>query len=199
MKKKSLLSLKETSALLNVHPNTLKRWDSIGYLKSVRLGIRGDRKYKESEVRKLITESQKQNTVSSSILVEFSAIISKEQQILLKKVNDKNKSIQFELFSFPLIFRQSIGNSAINQIKRYLLIEVSDPKIFCMTNTVSRINHLISIGVEVTFRSKIQNGSKIEEEIPGAEWVNKDQMSVFLSEKDKKIIRCYKTGRFFID
>jgi len=52
-----LLTMKETSELLKVHPNTLRQWDKKGILKAVRFGARKDRKYKKKEVLKLIYET----------------------------------------------------------------------------------------------------------------------------------------------
>lgn len=52
-----LISIKEAAMILNVHPETLRRWDRIGKLKAVRVGTRqggGDRKYKEADIRALI-------------------------------------------------------------------------------------------------------------------------------------------------
>ena len=54
MKKKNdipeLLTLQETCELLKKHSNTLRKWDVHGILKAVRIGPRGDRRYKTKEV-----------------------------------------------------------------------------------------------------------------------------------------------------
>jgi len=47
---KKLISLKETSRILNVHSETLRRWDNCGKLKAVRVGSRKDRKYRAPEI-----------------------------------------------------------------------------------------------------------------------------------------------------
>ena len=49
-----LLTLKQTSELLHVHPNTLRQWDEKGVLTAVRFGVRRDRRYKREDVLKLI-------------------------------------------------------------------------------------------------------------------------------------------------
>ena len=49
-----LLTLKETCEILKVHPNTLRAWDKKGVLKAIRFGMRGDRRYKISEINKFI-------------------------------------------------------------------------------------------------------------------------------------------------
>lgn len=45
-----LLTISEAATLLNVHPETLRRWDREGTLKALKVNDRGDRRYKESEL-----------------------------------------------------------------------------------------------------------------------------------------------------
>lgn len=45
-----LLTLQEACDILNVHPNTLRKWDNEGKLKAVRFGSRGDRRYKKEDI-----------------------------------------------------------------------------------------------------------------------------------------------------
>ena len=52
MKKSKLLKISEASELLNVHPNTLRKWDKKGVLKAVRFGERNDRRYKREDLKK---------------------------------------------------------------------------------------------------------------------------------------------------
>jgi len=47
--------------VLQVHPNTLRAWDNKGYLKAVRLGARGDRRYKKSKVMKIVEGKHAKN------------------------------------------------------------------------------------------------------------------------------------------
>ena len=54
IKKRNLLKLSEAAELLNVHPNTLRKWDKKGILKAVRFGERGDRRYRKLDVERLI-------------------------------------------------------------------------------------------------------------------------------------------------
>jgi len=51
--------MSEASELLNVHPNTLRKWDKNGVLKAVRFGVRGDRRYKKEDLLKLVNERKK--------------------------------------------------------------------------------------------------------------------------------------------
>lgn len=49
-----VLTMKQVCELLNVHPNTLRNWDKNGALKAIRFGTRKDRRYKKSDILKLI-------------------------------------------------------------------------------------------------------------------------------------------------
>ena len=58
-KKKSneIVTLKEACEILHCHPNTLRKWDNEGYLKAIRFGKRGDRRYRKSEVLKILNKN----------------------------------------------------------------------------------------------------------------------------------------------
>ena len=51
-----LLTLKEVSKILKVHPNTLRQWDQKGILKAVRFGPRRDRRYRKKDISKLVRD-----------------------------------------------------------------------------------------------------------------------------------------------
>lgn len=42
---KNLLTIKEASESLNVHPDTLRKWEVIGLIKPIRLGVGRHRRY----------------------------------------------------------------------------------------------------------------------------------------------------------
>lgn len=52
-----LVTLKQASELLQCHPNTLRKWDAKGILKAVRIGQRGDRRYRKEDIMKLVSKS----------------------------------------------------------------------------------------------------------------------------------------------
>jgi putative resolvase len=54
MQKPEYLTIKQASELLQVHPNTLRNWDKKGVLKAGRIGERGIRRYKRSELIKFL-------------------------------------------------------------------------------------------------------------------------------------------------
>ena len=47
---KYLLTISQVARVLNVSTMTLRRWDKKGLLKAIRVGSRGDRRYKREEI-----------------------------------------------------------------------------------------------------------------------------------------------------
>ena len=45
-----LLTIKQASQLMNVHPNTLRNWEKDGRLQTVRIGTRRDRRFLKSSI-----------------------------------------------------------------------------------------------------------------------------------------------------
>jgi excisionase family DNA binding protein len=51
-----LLTLSEASKLLHVHENTLRRWSSRGIVRAYRIGSRGDRRFRKSDIIFLLSQ-----------------------------------------------------------------------------------------------------------------------------------------------
>ena len=49
-----ILTLEQACKLLNCHPNTLRNWDNKGILKAIRFGTRKDRRYRKSDIMKVL-------------------------------------------------------------------------------------------------------------------------------------------------
>ena len=49
-----LLTIKQAAEVLNVHVETLRRWDKSGKLKAIRINKRGDRRYKPEDLETII-------------------------------------------------------------------------------------------------------------------------------------------------
>jgi len=49
-----LLTIKDVTHLLNVHPNTLRNWEKEGLIQAVRIGPRRDRRYKKTVIREMM-------------------------------------------------------------------------------------------------------------------------------------------------
>lgn len=54
-----LLPLNLVSKLLNLNPWTLRRWDKKGKLVAVRMGERQDRKYRKTDIMKILKKGMK--------------------------------------------------------------------------------------------------------------------------------------------
>jgi DNA-binding transcriptional MerR regulator len=54
----NLLTIKEVTDLLHVHPNTLRNWEKDGLINVVRIGPRGDRRYKRQMIEQLVNQNQ---------------------------------------------------------------------------------------------------------------------------------------------
>lgn len=51
----NLLTIRQAAEILNVHVETLRRWDKSGNLKAIRVNKRGDRRYKPEDLEKILT------------------------------------------------------------------------------------------------------------------------------------------------
>ena len=54
-----LITLKEASDALKVHPNTLRDWDKKGILKAVRIGIKRNVRYRKNDIENFINNKEK--------------------------------------------------------------------------------------------------------------------------------------------
>ncbi len=55
-KKDEIITLAEACNILGLHPNTLRKWDNKGYLKAIRYGTRKDRRYRKSDILKILKQ-----------------------------------------------------------------------------------------------------------------------------------------------
>jgi excisionase family DNA binding protein len=44
--------------MLNIHVNTVRRWDDLGVLKAIRIGPRGDRRFRREDVDALLARKR---------------------------------------------------------------------------------------------------------------------------------------------
>ncbi len=54
-----LLTIRQASEILNVHTETLRRWDKRGKLKAVRVNERGDRRYDPKDIEAILRNKEK--------------------------------------------------------------------------------------------------------------------------------------------
>ena len=51
-----MLTVREAAALLHVHTNTLRRWTDKGYIRAYRIGLRGDRRFRQVDIAYVAAE-----------------------------------------------------------------------------------------------------------------------------------------------
>lgn len=69
--KPELLSIQEASELLGVHSETLRRWDRSGKLPAIKVGTRGDRKYRVSDIQKIKAKLNPTQEITENDLIVF--------------------------------------------------------------------------------------------------------------------------------
>jgi excisionase family DNA binding protein len=52
-----MLTVRQLARLLNVHINTVRRWNDRGVLKAYRIGPRGDRRFSRDDIALFLAES----------------------------------------------------------------------------------------------------------------------------------------------
>lgn len=73
------LSTRQACLLLHCHPNSLRRWEKEGFITSTRIGERGHRKYKKSDIEKLIKQQDPE---------EKSIYSAEKLQMILDSISD---------------------------------------------------------------------------------------------------------------
>lgn len=53
-----LLTIRQAAEVLNVHVETLRRWDKAGKLKAIRVNERGDRRYNPKDIELILKNTQ---------------------------------------------------------------------------------------------------------------------------------------------
>ena len=56
-----VLTVGQVAAMLNVHANTVRRWCERGMLRPIRIGPRGDRRFRRSDVDQLMAIMDPEN------------------------------------------------------------------------------------------------------------------------------------------
>lgn len=54
-----LLTIRQAAEVLNVHVETLRRWDKSGKLKAIRVNERGDRRYDPKDIEAILQNKKK--------------------------------------------------------------------------------------------------------------------------------------------
>lgn len=104
----NLLNIRQACRILNVHPDTLRRWEKEKKIKSIRIGPRKDRRYRIEEIYSLIglasPEQETEPKTSEHIRVE------KKQITQIHHVIEKAECVLFDLSDTLMIPFPSRGD-----------------------------------------------------------------------------------------
>ena len=56
-----MLTVREVARLLNIHPNTVRRWSDRGILEAYRITQRGDRRFKQEDIYRFLVKLSTDN------------------------------------------------------------------------------------------------------------------------------------------
>jgi excisionase family DNA binding protein len=65
-----LLNARQVARILNVHVNTVRRWNDRGILKAYRIGPRGDRRFNKADIDMFLTgNGQPENETAAELVL----------------------------------------------------------------------------------------------------------------------------------
>ena len=73
------LTAREVAHVLNIHVNTVRRWENRGIMRAYRIGRRGDRRFKQTEILRVMREVDNRNNSESNELVNNDKVLGKSR------------------------------------------------------------------------------------------------------------------------
>lgn len=202
---KKLISINKAAEILDVHPNTLKRWDKSGRLKSVRLGPRGDRKYVLEDLEAFILRARRGRKIYPhvGIVPAISVMVfNKKNQILIgRRTADFGKG-KYCFVGGSLAFGESFEEGAKNEAKDKAGIKIKNPRVLCVTNNRKNISKVQQQSITIGLLAEYKSGKVIDgraERIVDFKWYDVESIPKRMIEADRKIMKCYKEKKFYID
>jgi len=201
---KQLLSINKAAKILNVHPNTLKRWDKSGELHAIRIGSRGDRRYLQSDINKYILEKRLDRKIYPTVgpHVAVAVIVFKDNKILIGKRTAEMGRGEYCFPGGSIALGESFEECALNESMNKANIKISPPIVFCVTNNRKYIPKIqrqgVTIGAYANYISgKVKTGRP--NRIANFKWYQLENLPKPLFEADSKILKCYLDKKFYID
>lgn len=114
-----LLSIGEVAEIFSLHPDTLRNWEKEGILVPLRVGTRGDRKYRPQDIETIVDKMGSQLT-----LPQLEAFLWKSADILRGKID----SSDYKKYIFGLLFYKRMSDVWDEEYKK-VMDEYSDEEI----------------------------------------------------------------------
>jgi type I restriction enzyme M protein len=114
-----LLSIGEVAEIFSLHPDTLRNWEKEGILVPLRVGTRGDRKYRPQDIETIVDKMGSQLT-----LPQLEAFLWKSADILRGKID----SSEYKKYIFGLLFYKRMSDVWDEEYKK-VMDEYSDEEI----------------------------------------------------------------------
>lgn len=141
-----LLKIREAAEMLNVNPETLRRWDRSGKLKAIIISKRGDRRYRQEDIEKLTkfnTNNQNKKLEQSkqkSLIRLADNLVTNTRSLLHKAKTEEDLRIGFEKFLEPIKnelgirsepkYEKSVFKGRSDAVHGQIIIEYEPPKSF---------------------------------------------------------------------
>ena len=106
-----LLSIGEVAEIFNLHPDTLRNWEKGGILVPLRVGTRGDRKYRPQDIEAIVDKMGSQLT-----LPQLEAFLWKSADILRGKID----SSDYKKYIFGLLFYKRMSDVWDEEYKKVM-------------------------------------------------------------------------------
>lgn len=91
---KNLLTITQAAKILNVHPDTLRRWEKAGKISTIRISSRSHRRYRNSDIFNIIQNRIGEETLHSPSLDKLIQKLMQKSQVEAKNHNLAKKLIQ---------------------------------------------------------------------------------------------------------
>jgi excisionase family DNA binding protein len=102
-----LVTLEQAAKLLKLHRETLRRWDRQGKLKAVKVGSRGDRRYRKEDIEKILLENSPQPQQATPVKTQTEYIQPKV------KIHDDFKKAEEDRGKYGFLY---LGNDVIDAL-----------------------------------------------------------------------------------
>ncbi len=121
---KALLSISEVSSIFGIHQDTLRNWEKKGLITPLRVGPRGDRKYRPEDIERIANDKSIMKNFDAPLtddtgkmnLTQLKQFLWRSADILRGKID----SSDYKKYIFGLLFYKRISDSWDEEYKKVL-------------------------------------------------------------------------------